>query len=66
MLNGKFQWQEGYGAFSYGRSQQDDIYNYIKNQEEYHSKQSFKNEYGLFLEKFEIEYNNEYLFKYFD
>ena len=63
---GKFTWQEGYGAFSYGRSQLDDIYKYIQNQEQHHSKRTFKEEYFLFLKKYEIEYDEHFLFDFFD
>ncbi|MGQ1784675.1 MULTISPECIES: IS200/IS605 family transposase [unclassified Saccharicrinis] len=66
VFNGRFQWQEGFGAFSYGRSQLDDIYNYVKNQEDHHQKQSFKKEYSSFLKKFEVEFDEHYLFKYFE
>ncbi|MCT4589397.1 MAG: IS200/IS605 family transposase [Carboxylicivirga sp.] len=66
VLNGKFQWQEGYGAFSYGKSQLDVVYKYIKNQELHHKKKSFRQEYQLFLEKFEIDYDEHFLFKYFE
>ena len=66
VFKGRFQWQEGYGAFSYGRSQLDDIYRYIQNQEHHHQKQSFKKEYLAFLEKFDVEFDERYLFKYFD
>jgi len=66
VFKGKFQWQEGYGAFSYGRSQLDDIYNYIKDQERHHQKQLFKHEYQLLLKKFEVEFDERYLFKYFE
>jgi REP element-mobilizing transposase RayT len=57
-----FQWQEGYGAFTYGKSQLPTIINYIANQKEHHRKRTFKEEYIDFLKKFEIEYNQEYLF----
>jgi len=62
----KFSWQEGYGAFSYGHSQIDTVYQYVANQEEHHNKRSFKEEYIDFLEKFEIEYNEKYLFDWID
>jgi putative transposase len=62
----KFQWQEGYGAFSYGRSQLDLIYNYIKNQDIHHQGISFRHEYTEFLKKFEVPYNEKYLFDFFD
>ena len=58
----KFEWQEGYGAFSYGHSQINDVYNYIANQELHHKKQSFKEEYLAFLEKFEVPYDGRYIF----
>ena len=54
-IKGKFSWQEGYGAFSYSRSQIDKVINYILNQEEHHRKVTFKEEYINFLRKFEIE-----------
>jgi len=65
-LNGKFHWQEGYGAFSYGKSQLGDIYNYIANQEIHHTKRTFHDEYISLLKKFEIEYNEKYLFDFFN
>lgn len=61
-IRGKFAWQSGYGAFSYSRSQIEDVYNYILRQEEHHKKQSFKEEYYTFLKKFEVEYQDQYLF----
>ncbi len=63
---GKFQWQEGYGAFSYSRSQRDIVINYIKNQEEHHKKRNFKEEYLDLLKKFEVEYKEEYVFKFYE
>ena len=65
-LKRKFSWQEGYGAFSYAHSQIDNVYQYIKNQEEHHRKKTFKEEYLDFLQKFEIEYNEKYLFDWLD
>ena len=65
LLPGNYQWQEGYGAFSYSRSQLDDVYNYIEKQKEHHSKISFKEEYISFLTKFEIEFDEKYLFDFF-
>jgi putative transposase len=58
-----FEWQEGYGVFSYGQSQVDKIYNYIKNQEEHHQKQTFRNEYLAFLKKFKVAYDEQYIFQ---
>ena len=63
-LQGKFSWQSGYGAFSHSRSQRDDVTNYIMNQEKHHSKRSFNDEYLELLRKFEIDYNNAYLFEF--
>jgi REP element-mobilizing transposase RayT len=61
---GRFEWQEGYGGFSYSRSQLDNVYNYILNQEQHHKNKSFKVEYMEFLKKFEIEYDKRYLFDF--
>ncbi len=63
---GKFSWQEGFGAFSYGHSQINNVINYINQQKEHHNKQNFKSEYLLLLRKFDITYNNEYIFNFFD
>ena len=65
-LKGKFSWQEGYGAFSYSHSQLDTVYQYILNQEEHHKKKTFKEEYLDFLQKFEIEYDERYLFDWME
>jgi len=62
LLKGKFEWQEGYGAFSYSHSQIKNVYKYIDNQEEHHRKKTFKEEYFDFLQRFEIEYDEKYLF----
>lgn len=64
--SGKFAWQEGYGAFTYSRSQIEDIYKYIKRQEDHHKKKTFEQEYIEFLKKFEIEYDEKFLFKFID
>lgn len=61
-LPARFEWQKGYGAFSYGKSQISDVINYINNQEIHHQKKSFKDEYLDFLNKFGVEYNEEYIF----
>jgi len=63
-LVGKFSWQEGFGAFSYSKSQIDTVINYILNQEEHHKKKTFKEEYLYFLKKYKIEYNEKYLFEW--
>jgi len=60
--NVRFEWQKGYGAFSYGKSQVADVISYINNQEKHHQKKSFKEEYLHFLNKFEVEYNEEFVF----
>lgn len=65
-LPGKFEWQEGYGGFSYGRSQIEKVFENIKNQEQHHKKQTFKEEYMEFLNKYEIEFEEQYLFEFFD
>ncbi len=65
-IKGRFRWQEGFGAFSYAKSQQDNVVKYILNQEEHHKKKTFKEEYLDFLHKFEIEYNEKYLFDWID
>lgn len=57
-----FNWQEGFGAFSYSHSNVDAVYNYVMNQKEHHKKQTFKEEYIAFLKKFEVEHNEKYLF----
>jgi REP element-mobilizing transposase RayT len=64
--NGAFSWQHGYGAFSYSKSQSNDVVKYILNQPEHHQKKSFREEYLDFLNKFEIEYNEKYLFEFYD
>ena len=66
LARGKFGWQEGYGAFSYGHSQLDTIIRYIQNQERHHSRKSFKNEYLSLLRKFQIEFKEEYVFEFID
>ncbi len=58
----KFAWQEGFGAFSYSRSQVDAVVQYILKQEEHHRKKTFREEYVEFLQKFEVDYKDQYLF----
>ncbi|KEY19735.1 IS200/IS605 family transposase [Kaistella antarctica] len=65
-INGRFNWQEGYGAFSYSKRGVDSVVKYIMNQEEHHKKKTFKNEYLGLLEKFEIEYDQKYLFEWIE
>jgi putative transposase len=65
LCKGKFSWQKGFGAFSYSKSQTDIVVRYVLNQAEHHKKQSFRDEYLLLLQKFEIEYEDKYLFEFF-
>ena len=65
-IPGKFLWQDGYGAFTYSKSHIDNVVRYVLRQPEHHEKQSFKDEYLLFLNKFDIEYNPKYLFEWYD
>ena len=62
----KFEWQKGYGAFTYSHSQIDRVIKYILSQEGHHKKRSFRDEYLEILEKNEIIYGNEYLFEFFN
>ena len=65
-VRGRFNWQEGYGAFSYGHSQLDTIIRYIENQEKHHSRGSFKDEYLTLLRKFDIAFEEKYVFKFIE
>ena len=65
-VKGKFSWQSGFGAFSYSRSQIDKVYNYILNQEKHHKKKTFKEEYLELMKKFEIEFDEKYLFEWIE
>lgn len=58
-----FEWQEGYGAFSYGKSQIKNVISYIENQEQHHRVKRFREEYIEFLQKFDIEYDERYIFQ---
>ncbi len=60
-LKFKFNWQDGYGAFSYSRSHIDKVVKYIENQEMHHQKKSFAEEYKEFMDKFGVEYDEKYL-----
>jgi len=66
LARGKFSWQEGYGAFSYGHSQLDTIIRYIMNQENHHTRRSFRDEYLTLLRKFEIEFKEGSVFEFYD
>jgi putative transposase len=63
LTNGHFEWQEGYSAFSYSKSQINQVVSYIQNQELHHKKKTFKEEYLDFLKKFEIDYDEKFIFK---
>jgi REP element-mobilizing transposase RayT len=64
LARGKFGWQEGFGAFSYGHSQLASVIRYIQNQEQHHRRSSFKDEYLTLLEKFNIEFDQKYVFDF--
>lgn len=66
MVAGKFSWQEGFGAFSYGQSQVESVFQYIKNQEIHHQKRTFREEYVDMLNKFQIGYDEKYLFDWIE
>ena len=59
----RFEWQDGYGVFSYSHSQIDQVYKYIANQEAHHRRVSFREEYLDFLEKFQVPYDERYIFQ---
>lgn len=65
-VKGKFNWQEGFGAFSYSHSQIDAVVKYIQNQEDHHAQRTFKEEYLEMLEKFNVEFDTRYLFKWIE
>jgi putative transposase len=60
---GRFSWQQGFGAFSYSYSQIGTVIHYIRNQPKHHAKKSFREEYIEFLRKFNIDYEEKYIFK---
>ena len=63
LVTGRFSWQEGFGGFSYSKSQVDHVIDYIKDQEIHHRRRTFIEEYLEFLEKFEVPYDERYIFK---
>ena len=65
-VRGHFQWQEGYGAFSYGHSQIDAVYRYIACQQQHYTIRTFREEYLQLLKKFEIEFDERYLFTWIE
>lgn len=66
LVKGKFEWQNGYGAFSYSHSHIKKVYDYILTQEEHHKKKTFQQEYIDFLTAFKIAYNEKYLFEWYE
>ena len=66
LILGKFYWQYGYGAFTYSKSHIDNVVKYVLNQPEHHKKQSFKDEYLLLLQKFDIKHDPKYLFEWYE
>ena len=66
LVPGRFSWQEGYGGFTYSRSQIENVYKYIDRQEEHHKKKSFQEEYISILDKYEIDYDPKFLFEFYD
>ena len=62
-VQGKFRWQEGYGAFSYSHSQIKDVANYVEKQKEHHAKRSFRKEYITLLQRFNIPFDEKYILK---
>lgn len=62
----RFEWQSGYGAFSHSKSQRDNVINYIMNQEDHHKLKSFKEEYLKMLQDFEVDYDDKYLFEFYE
>lgn len=65
-VKGKFEWQTGFGAFSHSRSQRDVLINYCMNQEQHHKKKTFKEEYLKMLSDFQVDFKDEYLFKFYE
>lgn len=63
LLPHRFEWQSGFGCFSYGHSQKNDVYHYISNQKEHHKRMTFREEYEKLLKMFEIDYDERFLFK---
>lgn len=66
LTRNKFNWQEGFGAFSYSHSQLDDVIAYIQKQKEHHRNKTFKEEYVQFLKKFNVDYDERYLFDWLE
>jgi REP element-mobilizing transposase RayT len=65
-MRGKFKWQRGYAAFSNSKSQIENVIRYIDDQEIHHLKRTFREEFIGFLDKYQIEYEDKYLFEFYD
>ena len=65
-IAGRFNWQEGFGAFSYSHSQLDVVAQYIRDQEKHHTRRRFQEEYMELLRKFNVNYNPKYVFDWID
>jgi putative transposase len=66
IIIGKFSWQEGYGGFAYSRSHRDNVIKYIIKQEEHHHKKTFREEYLNILKSFEISFDEQYVFEFYE
>jgi len=66
MIKGHFEWQKGYGGFSYSRSQRNKVIQYIMKQKEHHKRKTFREEYMDLLNKFEIPFDDRYLFEFYE
>ena len=66
LVKGKFQWQEGFGAFSNSKSEIDRVIKYIMSQEVHHEGKSFKKEYKEILQKYEVAFDDKYLFEFYE
>lgn len=65
-IPGEFSWQEGYGGFAYSRSHRDAVIKYIINQEQHHQQNTFREEYLGILKSFEISYDEQYIFEFYE
>ncbi len=66
LIRSRFSWQEGYGAFSYSKSQVDVVAKYVLNQEKHHARRTFKDEYVTMLDRFEVDYEDRFLFDWIE
>ena len=65
-VRGRFNWQEGFGAFSYSRSQLDTVIRYVMNQQRHHRSRSFRDEYLKLLRRFDVQFDERYVFKFIE